>query len=226
MKTSRPLSRFRRGFTLVEMLVVLVIIAVLAGLLLPQIGRMKEKGRRVVCSSNLREIHKLIEAYMKDYDDVFPFVDVDGNNGSTPNAPVLLDENLNMLVRRDYTHNMKVFQCPSRIALGQGAKKLKWHYEYNPYLSFTKPSGESDKPPRAFKGAQVTAPTTIRLVWDSDDETGGSGGERTGDHYYDDGDNHGADGGNVCYVDGHIQWWTGTGYDGTKQQDPDPTTAK
>jgi prepilin-type N-terminal cleavage/methylation domain-containing protein len=224
MKAPR-LERFcRQGFTLVEMLVVVTIIAVLAGLLMPQIGRMKEKGRRAVCSSNLRQIHTLIETYMKDFDDCFPFYDVDGNGGSSQNAPTLLDENTNMLMRRGYTRNVKVFQCPSRVAIGVGNKKLRHHFEYNPLLSFMKPPGiGSSKEPRVFRGAQVLNPVGVRLLWDSDDETGSGGDEgRTGDKYYDGGDNHGADGGNVVYVDGHHQWWNGTVYKGDEELDPDP----
>lgn len=51
------------GFSLVELLVVVAIIALLAGLLVPSLGRVKELARLAVCGSNLRELHVGMESY-------------------------------------------------------------------------------------------------------------------------------------------------------------------
>ncbi|MBX3357103.1 MAG: prepilin-type N-terminal cleavage/methylation domain-containing protein [Phycisphaeraceae bacterium] len=51
------------GFTLLEVLVVVAVIAVLVGVLLPALGQAREAGRAVVCLSNLRQIGIICQGY-------------------------------------------------------------------------------------------------------------------------------------------------------------------
>ena len=49
-----------KSFTLIELLVVIGIIMVLLALLLPVLGRGREKGRQVACKANLKNLHQAI----------------------------------------------------------------------------------------------------------------------------------------------------------------------
>ena len=55
-RKSRATARARRGFTLVELLVVIAIIGVLIGMLLPAVQSARESARRSSCASNMRQI--------------------------------------------------------------------------------------------------------------------------------------------------------------------------
>lgn len=62
----------KRGFSLTEVLIVVVIIALIAGLLLPVLLRAKSKSKEVPCTSNLKQLYTAWSLYMQDHDDAMP----------------------------------------------------------------------------------------------------------------------------------------------------------
>lgn len=85
-RESRPIRRSARGFTLVELLVVIVIIAILIGLTLPALSHAREASRSAVSLANLKQCGQLQHVYAADWKGSFvnPF---DPRNGALAAVP-------------------------------------------------------------------------------------------------------------------------------------------
>ena len=77
------------GFTLVEILVVLTVIAILIALIAPSIGGVKHQSVGLHCLSNIRSTTTTIELYANDYKDMLPFAGYDERTVVAPGNPDL-----------------------------------------------------------------------------------------------------------------------------------------
>ena len=105
-----------RGFTLVELLVIVVICLVLATVLLPNLVRARSKARRLDCVSNLKQIGLAYRVWAGDNNDQYPFQSTNGLGwmaiASTTNAAQLLWTNY-VLMAEELGCGPRFLVCPS-----------------------------------------------------------------------------------------------------------------
>jgi prepilin-type N-terminal cleavage/methylation domain-containing protein/prepilin-type processing-associated H-X9-DG protein len=260
----KPVQRSKgftpKGFTLVELLVVIGIIALLISILLPSLNRARETANRVKCASNLRQIGQAILLYTNDSKGPYPrtfysaysaganyVVNLSGNAANTPatnftdpfqqgtilacvnNVPQAL-----FLLLRTEDITSAVFVCPSSNATpdtyGGGTntplsqinfsnlqQNLSYSYA-NPYpdinavgsgykmVAGLEPSFAvaADINPGTYSsnandGVMSSAGATgVPYTIDTNSATSNT---RTGNS-----NNHGKDGQNVLYGDGHVEF--------------------
>ncbi len=115
----------RRAFTLTELLVVIVIIAIICALLLPALGQVREAARMVTCMNNLRQLGLAVHGYGNEQDGLLPmsYANEDGNySGSGQGSAKMWPQYLAPYIERSdqvesgsqLTVNANVFGCPTK----------------------------------------------------------------------------------------------------------------
>lgn len=100
-------GRFKKGFTLLELLVIIGIISFLLSLILPALGRAKDQSKIIICRSNQKHLLLGCLLYANDYDSSLPI------DKQLHNPHFNLIKNLS---DSKYINDSKVYYCPSERA--------------------------------------------------------------------------------------------------------------
>lgn len=222
-KTNQPSRRYRPGFTLVELLIVIGIIVVLISILLPAVHGARQQAKMVLCRNNLRQIGVAATNYAMSNNGAYPATTQFGGHWMTDVA----DETVAKLTAFGATKEQ--FYCPiwrdHEVEEIDTLWKFEWTYRLTGYFFMIrrdKMSAMALNPPKTAKARVSDSdgnPDDTELAGDATMNYS-SLSQRFYDIYRDYDHNHGGgvtlttnhlrgttpEGGNVLFMDGHVDW--------------------
>ena len=149
MRSRNDCRTRRSGFTLTELLVVIAVIAILAGLLLPTLSKAKASAKSAACKSNLQQLGLALNMYVEDYNKypgngaiysggTFRGIRGTGMNWLNPYLGGHFDPDSNLDWYYSFPTAPTVFNCPAEkprylpgLSGGQGSIQYNLGYGYN-----------------------------------------------------------------------------------------------
>lgn len=194
----------RRGFTLIELVIVIAIIIILAGILFPALLSAKRKASQVKCMSHLRQVGLAIQMYANDNDNLAPIGGYDtvavaqaGQPTQQPPLPAgIRVQWQDILLSTAYLRSADVLICPTAPA-ADNPYAYRYSYGANHWVMGWSAGANLDAIP--YPSYTVLATEKVGYDWPAWPPT-----ERANNPYYFPLDPRHEDQLNVLYCDGHV----------------------
>src|SRR5438034_1848062 len=107
------MTKHKKGFTLIEILVVIAIIVILAGILYPVYSGVRNKAHQVKCALNLKQIGMAISMYAGDHDDMLPIGGYDSTVTGADGKQAIVRTDWEDELLNGYIKNSDILLCPT-----------------------------------------------------------------------------------------------------------------
>ncbi|HHX39638.1 MAG TPA: hypothetical protein GX715_06700 [Armatimonadetes bacterium] len=188
------------GITLMEMLVIIAIIAILAGVLLPVLTRARSRGHQTACTHNLRQLYVAYTLYERDWNGRFP----PWHNLWTSAGAAVPEYRADLLhhALNTYVGNRDIWFCKSAV---YQQKSVVWCGIDQRYTGYVIPHVRWHHRLQRIPGSPYQTPDQVPLAGDPSGQPGDRdtpGLEYTGAPHF--------EGSVILWADGHVKWRPGS----------------
>lgn len=168
------MKRGRGGFTLIELIAVIAIIAMLVAMAVPHMGRIQERTQSVVCMNNLRQIGVGVLSYVGENNNEYPIIEPNAQNPVYPPAseddPTEQEAKPMIDVLGPYGVTDAVLKCPADAKNGLNS----WYAKNDPHTSYqwrVMLDGENGTAPKIYGGrrgysVRIVKPSRVTICTD------------------------------------------------------------